>query len=467
MPAIAKQKSRLHFTFTTSDQATAHGGQALVDALARRFDLWRKLDALPNLDPRIRKQSGFAPSATIAQLLFTLTSGGTSLADAERLGQDKVLLEILGLAKGADQTTLGEYLRAQTPDSVRDLLNLNAQFVDWAWSLTPKPRILHAGWTEYFFDDTEIEVYGDKIEGARFNYEGKRALSWQVLWKGPFVLDHQLDGATDVSEHLPSLLAEHQHRWQGERSYLYVDSGSSGARYVNAIDQAAFTRWSVSYNKWTEKLEKLAAALPEAAWSAAATEPGATVEQYAWVRHQPGDCARTHDFAVVRRKDPDELLFRYGFVMCEAGEVKDPQAIFERHQLKGAKEQGFSHLLSDLDLHHPPCLELVANQAFYAIAVLAYNVLTALRLLELPDDAQGWRIRTLIRYLLTVPVTISRHARYHRARICVPAGWLRWWRLYFQRWVPKRGIGRPVFEAVDAGPVDGAVAPRARGRPAG
>jgi hypothetical protein len=104
----------------------------------------------------------------------------------------------------------------------------------------------------------------------------------------------------------------------------------------------------------------------------------------------------------------------------------DPQAIFERHQLKGAKEQGFHPLLSDLDLHHPPCLELVANQAFYAIAVLACNLLTALRLMELPDDAQGWRIRTIIQHRLTVPVTISRHARYQRARLCVPAGWLHW-----------------------------------------
>ncbi len=171
---------------------------------------------------------------------------------------------------------------------MRDLLNLNAQFVDWAWSQTPKTRLQHAGWTEYCFDDTEIEVCGKKMEGARINYEGNLALSWQVLWKGPFVLDHQLEGAPEFSEHLPGLLVEHQHRWQGERSCFSVDSDSSGARYVNTIDQAGFTRWSVSYNKWTEKLEKLAAALPESAWSGAPTEPGATLEQYAWVRHQPG-----------------------------------------------------------------------------------------------------------------------------------------------------------------------------------
>ena len=456
MPAIHKQKSKLHYTFTNSEQATSHGGQVLVDALCRRFDLWRKLDQIESLDPRTRTASGFAPSAVVSQLLFTLSSGGLSLADAERLGQDRVLLELIGLAKTADQTTLGEWLRAQTKQSVLALLDLNGQFVDWAWAQSPRGRLVHAGWTEYFFDDTQVEVYGKKIEEARINYEGNLALSWQVLWKGPFVLDHQLDGASDVSAHLPALLAEHQHRWQGEKSYLYVDSGSSAAKYVNAIDGAGFTRWSISYNKWTEKLEKLAAELPPSEWSPLpapeAKAAAVPIEQYAWLRHLPGECARAHLFAVVRRKDPAELLYRYGFVMCEPGEAKTPQAIFERHQLKGAKEQGFSQLLSDLDLHHPPCLELIANQAFYAIAVLVYNILTALRVMELPDDAQGWRVRTIIRHLLTVPVTVSRHARYHRAKVCVPAGWLRWWRLYFDRWVPKRAIGRPVTELVDAAP---------------
>ena len=454
MPAIRKRKTKLHFTFTNSDHATAHGGQILVDALCRRFDLWKKLDRIEALDPRTRKTSGFAPSGWIAQLLFAFTSGGVSLADAERLGQDRVLMDLIGLSKGADQTTLGELLRAQTKESVLALLQLNTEFVDWAWLHTPQGRVLHAGQTEYFFDDTEVEVQGHHIEGARVNYDGHLALSWQVLWKGSFILDQQLDGATDVSEHLPSFLGEHQHRWVKEKSYFYADSGSSGARFVNAIDQAAFTRWSISYNKWTEKLDKLAAELPESEWSPKLPtdfkEQKEPIEQYAWLRHQPGECARTHLFAVVRRRKPGEMFYHYAFIMTEAGEVKEPKAIFQRHQLKGAKEQGFSQVLSDLDLHHPPCLNLIANQAFYTIATLAYNILTALRLLELPEEAQGWRVRTIIRHLLTVPVTVSHHARYQRAKVCIPAGWMKWWRLYFQNWVPKRKPGRPSPEQVDS-----------------
>ncbi len=74
----------------------------------------------------------------------------------------------------------------------------------------------------------------------------------------------------------------------------------------------------------------------------------------------------------------------------------------------------------------------------------------SLKVLDLPDDAQHWRVQTLIRYLLTVPVSVSTHARYQVARICVPAGWLRWWRLFVDHWVPKRKPGRPATEEIDS-----------------
>jgi hypothetical protein len=449
MALYTKQKNKLQLLLTNSDQATAHGGQLVVDALCRRFNLWQRLQAEPALDPRKRKGAGYTPAAIVAQLLFTLTSGGASLADAERLGQDVVLMQLLGLVQGADQTTLGEWLRAQTEASVLALHQLNAALVDWACQQAKAARWQHAGQVEVFFDDTEIEVYGPKFEGARLNYEGQRALSWQTLWYGPWLLDGILDGAGDVSEHLPVLLREHQPRWQGQASYFYADSGSSAGKFLNRIRAGGFTRWSVSYNKWTDKLDRLAAELPESQWSAPlpAAQPPA---QYTWVKHQPGECEQAQLFATVRWKNNGDLLWRYAYVACQPGEADRPQAVFERHRLKGAKEQGFSEVLSGLDLHHPPCKDLIANQAFYAIAMLAYNILTSLKVLDLPDDAQGWRIRTIIRYLLTVPVSVSTHARYDVARICIPADWLRWWRLFVEQWVPKRKPGRPVTEAVDS-----------------
>src|SRR5512139_903084 len=132
MPVFTKRKTKLHLLLTNSDHATAHGGQVLVDALCRRAGLWKRIQAEPALEVRKRTGSGFSPLGVAAQLLFTLTSGGASLADAERLGKDRVLLNLLGLDKGADQTTLGEWLRAQDPDGVVAMHRINAEFVDWA-----------------------------------------------------------------------------------------------------------------------------------------------------------------------------------------------------------------------------------------------------------------------------------------------------------------------------------------------
>jgi DDE family transposase len=447
--SFTKRKSKVHVQVTNSDHATAHGGQVLVDSICRRFDLWRRIHEEPALDPRKRKSAGFSPVSNIAQMIFTLTSGGASLADAERLREDSVLMRLLGLDKGADQTTLGEWLRAQTPAGIEALHRINAEFVDWSRENVKPARWLHGGEIEIFFDDTEIEVEGRHFEGARINYEGNRALSWQTLWLGPWVLDAILDGAGDVSAHLPVFLQEHQPRWAGRKSYFYADSGSSAGKFLNRIEEAGFERWSVSYNKWTDKLDKLSAERPEAEWSAA--DPAdSRQEQYGWVRHQPGECAQSHPFAAARWKNDGDLFWRYGYRVCRHGEKDTPQNVFERHRLKGHKEQGFSDLLSGLDLHHPPCKELAANQAFYALAILAHNILITLKLLELPDEQQGWRVPTLIRHLLTVPVTLSTHARSVVARVCVPAGWLRWWRLFLEKWLPKRAPGHPKVEMVDS-----------------
>ena len=59
MPVFTKRKSKLHIQLTNSDQATAHGGQVLIDALCRRFDLWKRLHDEPSLDPLKRTGSGF------------------------------------------------------------------------------------------------------------------------------------------------------------------------------------------------------------------------------------------------------------------------------------------------------------------------------------------------------------------------------------------------------------------------
>jgi hypothetical protein len=212
--SITKRSPRIRFEFVSAQKQSTLGGLPALEALAQQFDLWRKIRALPGLDPRRRTSHGSSPELIVAQLLYSFCSGGASLADAERLNDEPLARQLARVEKFADQTQLGEWLRQQSDASIAALWKLIAQFVQWVIARADAARWTHAGRAEAFFDDTQIEVFGPSFEGAQLNYAGQRALSWQTLWFGPFLVDGQLGSPGDVSSALPSVLQEHRGLWQ-------------------------------------------------------------------------------------------------------------------------------------------------------------------------------------------------------------------------------------------------------------
>jgi hypothetical protein len=357
---------------------------------------------------------------------------------------------------------LGEWLRGQTPQSLQVLWQLIREFTAWALSKAKPARVRMGGTLEAFFDDTQIEVDGHCFKGVEVNYEGMRSYSWQTFWLSHFVVHGALkSGNTEPSACLPECLEATVGLWEEDarkgKVHLYADSASSAGKYLNRVDGHGWS-WSISYNKWTDKLGQLAAAMSEKEWSSVREVRGRDgqpqVEQFGWIKHLPGEqCQRAHWFAVVRYKGKNqgELFWRYAYVVCDGGKQKlwpthEPSSAlraFERHHLKGSREQGFHQLLGDLDLHHPPCKDQLANEFYYALTALAFDLLMGFKVLYLDDDQQGWTVRTLIRWWLTVPVKLSQHAHRTRARIFVPKAALRWWRLFIQEKYPPRKPGRP------------------------
>jgi hypothetical protein len=460
---ITLQPRKFAVEFRDAQTASVHGGQLAVAAMLDQFGLKERVAVEPALDPRTHRGKGYEPLVYVTQLLHSFSSGGVSLADAERLNDDEPLKAFLGVAKLPDQTAVGEWLRDIGEPGWQALRRIAREFVAWALVRAEPGRYRHLGRTECFFDDTQIEVSGDSFEGAAINYEGKLALSWQLLLVGPFLADHVL-GATsatkespaseeagkDVSNRLPELLKTNAHLWTKAASYLYADSASSAGKYLDRIAEH-FGAWSVSYNKWTGPLETKAAELPESVWSAQEQtrwrDGSEHAAQYAWFRYQPGGCETVKRFAVVRHRPEGEFFWRHAFVTTHEREG-DAQLAFEQHRLKGDKERLLSELLSDLDLHHPPCKDLNANRSFYTLAGLAWNLLQALKLLHLPVEEAPKRMRTLLRHLLLIPVEVKRHARQLKACLYVPAGWVVWWRGFLEQLLPGcRVLGRRTVSA--------------------
>ena len=456
----------VHFQVTGDNArgATAHGGQLIVDALAKDFGLWKKIQACGYMDPRKDKSRGFSPEAIVSQILFSFCSGGISLADAGRLSEDKALGQLLGMERWADESTLGEWLRAQNKESLKQLWAMIREFVGWVLKKAKPGRVRHGGQLEVFFDDTQIEVDGRCFKGTAINYEGALSYSWQTLWVGPFLADGEWGpGSRNPSESLRSTLEATASLWEKDAqsgcAHFYADSASSAGKYLNLLDERGWS-WSVSYNKWTSKLDTLARAMGEDQWGEVREAVGRNgqpiIEQHGWLRHLPGeDCQRAQTFAVVRHKarDGGDLFWNYAYVVgggkLQSEKIHEPAAghlVFERHHLKGAKEHGFHQLLGHMDLHHPPCLSNEANAFYYGLGALAFNLLMAVKVLLLEDHQQAWSVRTLIRFWLTVPVKIGNHAHRARARIFIPKAAMRWWRLFLVEHYPKRKPGRPPKE---------------------
>lgn len=442
MPAITKRDRPIHIEFVSNQSASPLGGLPAIEALAQRFGLWKKIKAAASLDPRSRKSRGYGPELIVAQLIYSFCTGGDSLADAEKLKTDPLAKRLAGVKTFADESTLGEWLRAQSPQSVQAIGDIIRQFIDWVIGQAAPGRWLHNGQREVFFDDTELEVSGKTFEQARVNYEGKLALSWQVLWVGPFLAAQSLGGHAEASAELVPLLESARSLWKDKAAYFYADSASSAVKYLEPI-AAEEWQWSVSYNKWTSALERQAQDWPEGQWTDRTSiewkHGEKLVEEFTWIKHQPQNAKEPVLFAVVRSKGEKELFWRYAFVACDGARSGSPKAVFERHHLKGHKEQLFSETLSGLDLHHPPCAELIANQMYYALGALAYNLLVALKLLHLPEERQQCRLKTLIREVMILPGRFVSHARRMIARIYVAPEWLEWWRVVYQQMAGSPG----------------------------
>ena len=202
MAVIIKKETRLKLEFIANSDHTIHAGLVVIEAMARRFGLWDKLRERVCLDPRRDKRRGYSPEVIVGQIIYALCSGGGCLSDSEALNDDPLARELFGVAKFADQSQVGEWLRGQSDQNVTAL-------------------------REVFFDDTQLEVNGKHFEGAKLNYNRDMALSWQTLWVGPLLADSHLGSPGDVSDQLLPMMERDRSLWKGHAAHFYADSGSN------------------------------------------------------------------------------------------------------------------------------------------------------------------------------------------------------------------------------------------------
>jgi len=58
---------------------------------------------------------------------------------------------------------------------------------------------------------------------------------------------------------------------------------------------------------------------------------------------------------------------------------------------------------------------------------LTHDLMVTIKVLDLNDECQSWRVKTRLKKLVMLPGRLSLRARQWVAKVLVPGTWLSWW----------------------------------------
>jgi hypothetical protein len=415
MASVANAKNNpdgersLKIDFT--DQAiSSRAGLVFAAQMGKQLGLNRALSAIQLK----RRERGISDANASLCIIYSLCTGMGSLADLDALACDKAVVQATGLAAALPSRRASEHLARFTPQTLSQL-QAAARTVSHSVIAT-RAQALQAqlGYVPVFVDGSAIEVQGKHFEGAKRGYSG----DWQYWLHGVFVGDvwassRLHEGATDVAS-----------SWQEqlERDVLPCMSADvrPWLRMDNAYYRGEVVAWarrkgwdysiSVTNDKNKEPILRQVRGDSGHVWRRINDDEQATV-----VHHTPQgwDKKTPQAYVVVCTQfENNQALLdeRYSVIAVSRTDVSVKELV-HRHRAKQGQENALKGPLIEMDLHHPPCRGLLANQAFYTLGQIAQVLLMALKYQTLPTDAHDCGLGRLMQWLIGVAGKFTRSGR--------------------------------------------------------
>ena len=417
-PVIIKENKR--------SPLLSHAGIVPVRNLIEKLGIATALDSHISV---LKRHRPYFESDHILNFVYNFLTGGEVINDIERLQESEGILRILGTESVPDPTTAGDFLvrfGEKDIDAFQDSLD---QIQDAAFSLLDRKR-KEVATIEH--DSSIHEVYGQKKEGADYAYENTYSYNVQyvTLAETGDVLHQELRegnrySSYGLSEKLPGILDRVGKHFKHLR--YRADSASYSKAIVKPLDERG-VEFYISADQ-TKPLMRKVVGIEAEAWkrfrtmNLRATENKPPVKKrkkrknhkkrvqdrrkpnrerrgetrIASLFYQPVGWQKPYRFVVTRT----EVLDKYGQLYLEDGLCKyiyhiivtnnsDASDARVMHIARGRANQ--ENLIKDfkygLGLSHVPTGFFLANQIYFKIAALAWNIKTwMLNLLSLGDGA--------------------------------------------------------------------------------
>jgi hypothetical protein len=401
-------RSALVQVVPSRQQITAHAGLVLIRELASRIGLPELFDRVVTVKERRR---GYSPSQQVLALCETLIAGGECLDDVALLRADAAQARLRGHAL-PDPTTLGRFLRRF---SLGHLGQLNRALDELFARVHP---LLDRETVTLDLDATYVETHAPvgSRQGARGTYAGK--VAWHpllcfVAGTGEWLHAKLRNGHAAASTGAIGFLRECLRRLPAAtRVHLRADEGFFGQGFLAELE-----RRSVTYAIGAPLLASVRARISEIRehdWQPSSYRTGSEVASLSW---KPKTWAKERRF-VVRRDpvEPGEQLSLEGrewhyWALVTNDEERSADELESWHRAKANVENRIKEAKLGLGLDNLPSQRFHANWAYLLITLIAYNLLSWLKLLALPmAERQSYAKRLRFRFI-AVAASVGRSGR--------------------------------------------------------
>ena len=258
-------------------------------------------------------------------------------------------------------------------------------------------------------DSTFHEQYGDKIEGATFNYEGRYGLNSEVVYDevGIAYGARLLTGNAKPGVRGPEILGEVLEPLRGKKidnpfekvAHVSGDSAYAFEEFINVCQShhATFTiaaRGNIPWEKEVEHIESWVKWNYSSAEIKKLTRGGRSLpERYLARWYWSPSWGPNLKFPVIIKKewrhDPvfeNTGYFHYHAVITNEDLFKHSyQELYSRYQKRANMENFMKDAKMGFDAYHLPCLKFNANHAYFLFLLIAQNMLRWVAVLSQPS----------------------------------------------------------------------------------
>ncbi len=408
---MPKALRTLRFSFRDTN-LTHFGGMALIQRFCSRLQLRWLLQHYVQIP---RRNGDYPPADLILALLYATVAGLRRINKTELLQYNGTFLNLLGLDRFPDQSTLRRFLQRLPIKSIRQLVGLHDRLRSQLFSVPQAPTSLI-----FDLDSVVLTLYGHQ-QGARVGYnpkkKGRRSYHpllcfeayRQEFWHGS-LRPGNTSANTGVVFFFQRCLAKVPSHIGRSRIRVRADSGFFGGKFIGSLENQGLGYVIVAKEYRPIKERARAARFHK-------LKSGFEVAEF---RYQAHGWPKARRFVVMRRLIPEDpveakqlTLFkdrRYGYSVLVTNLDLEPWRIWKFYQPRAIIEKNIRELLYDLPLGKIPSGDWVANVAFFQLVLFACNLVHWFRRLCLPAQYGTATVETVRTDFLELPARLVSRA---------------------------------------------------------